>query len=136
RNYADLAGLYDRLVGQWTTELSHVVTIVGGVESQEKYWGQEGERFAPISRARQADAVRFLNAEAFATPQYFLDREVLRRIEVDGALTRVGRAQARLLTSLLANARLARMTEFEALSATAGEVYTVGALLTDLRQGL
>ena len=50
-DYADLAELYERLIGQWTTELGHVVTLVGGVESQEKYWGQEGERFAPVPRA-------------------------------------------------------------------------------------
>src|SRR5690606_18247890 len=106
RDYSDLAEVYDRLIGQWTTELGHVVTLVGGVESQEKYWGQEGERFVPVPRQRQLEAVRFLNAEAFATPEYFLDREVLRRIEVDGALTRVGRAQARLLSSLLGNARM------------------------------
>jgi hypothetical protein len=136
QDYSDLAELYDRVVGQWTTELGHVVTLVGGVESQEKYWGQVGGRFEPISRERQVEAVRFLNSEAFATPDYFLDREVLRRIEVDGALARVGRAQARLLTSLLSNTRMARMMEFEALAAEPDEVYTVGTLLTDVRRGL
>ena len=135
-DYADLAEVYERLIGQWSTELGHVVTLVGGVESQEKYWGQEGERFAPVPRQRQLEAVRFLNEEAFETPEYFLDREVLRRIEVDGALTRVGRAQARLLTSLLSNARMARMMEFEALAGRSSEVYTLGEMLTDVRRGL
>ncbi|HEX6070781.1 MAG TPA: zinc-dependent metalloprotease [Longimicrobiaceae bacterium] len=136
RDYSDLAELYDRLIGQWTTELGHVVTLIGGVESQEKYWGQDGERFTPISRARQAQAVRFLNEEAFETPDYFLDREILRRIEVEGALARVGRAQSRVLSSLLSNARLGRMMEFEALAGRQGEVYTAAELLTDVRRGL
>ena len=135
-DFADLAEIYERLVGQWTTELNHVVTMVGGVESQEKYWGQEGERFTPVARDRQQEAVAFLNREAFATPQYFLDREVLRRIEVDGALTRVGRAQARVLSNLMGDARLSRMTEFEALAGSPTAVYTAAELLTDLRRGI
>lgn len=136
QTYDDLAELYERLIGQWTTELGHVVTLVGGVESQEKYWGQQGERFVPVPRERQAEAVQFLNQEAFATPNYFLHTEVLRRIEVDGALTRVGRAQARLLTALLSNARLARMMDFEALAVRRTDVYGAADLLTDVRRGL
>jgi hypothetical protein len=135
-DYADLAEVYERLIGQWTTELSHVVTLVGGVESQEKYWGQEGERFVPVPRQRQVEAVRFLNEKAFETPEYFLDQEVLRRIEVDGALIRVGRAQTRLLSTLLSNARLTRMMEYEALAARSSEVYSPAELLTDMRRGL
>ena len=61
---------------------------------------------------------------------------MLRRIEVDGALTRVGAAQNRLLAGLLANAKLGRMIEYEALAAAPNEVYTAAELLTDLRRGL
>lgn len=136
QDFRDLAELYERLVGQWTTELNHVVTLVGGVESQEKYWGQDGPRFEPVSRDRQLQAMDFLRREAFATPDYFLDREVLRRIEVDGALTRVERAQARLLSGLMSNARLQRMTEFEALAERSSDVYTAAELLSELKEGL
>ncbi|HEX6927239.1 MAG TPA: zinc-dependent metalloprotease [Longimicrobiaceae bacterium] len=135
-DYSDLAELYERLIGQWTTELSHVVSLVGGVESQEKYWGQEGPRFAPLPRERQEEAVEFLNREAFTTPDFFLDPDVLRRIEVDGALTRIGRAQARLLSQLLSNPRLQRMTEFAALAEDPEEAYTPAEMLTDLRRGI
>src|SRR5690606_3000004 len=89
-----------------------------------------------VPRQRQVDAVRFLNENAFATPQFFLDEAVLRRIEVDGAITRVGRAQTRLLAALLSDARMSRMVEFEALAARSGDVYALGDLLTDVRQGI
>ena len=39
-DFADLRELYDRLIGQWTTELQHVAGIVGSVEGQEKYGGR------------------------------------------------------------------------------------------------
>src|SRR5690606_34872333 len=51
-------------------------------------------------------------------------------------LTRVGRAQSRLLSSLLSNARLGRMMEFEALAAQPSRVYSPADLLTDVRRGL
>ncbi|MDH5316640.1 MAG: zinc-dependent metalloprotease, partial [Gemmatimonadota bacterium] len=41
-DYDDLDMMYDRLVGQWARELSHVAWLVGGVDAQEKYAGQAG----------------------------------------------------------------------------------------------
>jgi hypothetical protein len=83
-NYDDLNELYGRLIGQWRTELGHVANVVGGVDSQEKYGSQEGVRFRPISRARQKAAVTFLNEHAFQTPSFFLEQDILRRIETQG----------------------------------------------------
>jgi hypothetical protein len=135
-DFSDLRELYDRLIGQWATELNHVVTVVGGVESQEKYAGQDGVRFTPMPRQRQQEAVRFLNENAFRTPEHFLDPEILRRIEVQGAIDRVGRAQARVLNALLNDVRMQRMIEFEALARRPGEVYALGDMFADLRQGI
>ncbi|HEX2191250.1 MAG TPA: zinc-dependent metalloprotease, partial [Longimicrobiaceae bacterium] len=135
-DFSDLRELYTRLVDQWRTELSHVAILVGGVESQEKRGGQAGVRFTPVAAARQREAVRFLNEEAFRTPRYLLDPEILRRIEVEGAVSRVGNAQRMLLLLLLNDARARRMTEFEALAERPSQVYTLGEMLTDLRRGI
>src|SRR5918993_619734 len=48
-DYDELQNLYQRMVNQWRTEMNHVVTIVGGASSQEKYGGQPGPRFVPLS---------------------------------------------------------------------------------------
>jgi hypothetical protein len=135
-DFADLRELYTRLITQWRVELSHVPIVVGGVESQEKRGGQEGVRFTPVSRARQQAAVRFLNENAFRTPRFFLDEEILRRIEVEGAITRIGAAQRGILDQLLNDARMRRMVEFEALADRPGQVYTLGEMLTDVRGGI
>src|SRR5690606_13405600 len=50
-DYSDLAELYERLIGQWTTELSHVVSLVGGVESRGKAWGR---RVPALPRCRES----------------------------------------------------------------------------------
>jgi hypothetical protein len=135
-DFADLEELYGRLVGQWARELSHVAVLVGGVDAQEKYGSQQGVRFTPVDESRQREAVEFLNQAAFQTPEFFLDREILRRIEVAGAMERIGNAQASVLGSLLNNDRMVRMIEFEALAPMPSQVYTVGEMLADVRRGI
>ena len=104
--YDDLDGLYGRLVGQWATEMNHVAAIVGGFSSQQKHIGQDGVRFTPIPREIQAEAVAFLNDQAFATPMFLIDKELLRRIEPVGALERLRSGQARVLRTLLSGTRV------------------------------
>ncbi len=110
----DLDNLYGRMVGQWRTELTHVTNIVGGAASQEKYGSQAGVRFTPVERARQQAAVKFLNENAFQTPTFLLDPEILRRIEPTGSVQRISAAQSGILSSLLRNDRLMRMSEYAA----------------------
>jgi hypothetical protein len=132
--YEDLAELYGRMLGQWTLEMNHVAAITGGFSTQQKHIGQAGVRFTPISKARQAEAVKFLNDNAFATPTWAIDREVLRRIEPIGVLNRVRNAQNSVLNNLLSSARFARLVEQQALD---GETaYQPGEFLADVRKGV
>ena len=97
--------------------------MVGAADSREKTAGQDGVRFTPLPRARQQEAVRFLNENAFRTPTYFMDEQILRRIEVEGALDRIRSAQTRVLARLLDDPRMDRMIEFEALARNGRDVY-------------
>ena len=132
--YDDLEELYGRMLGQWATELNHVAGLVGGFNSQQKHAGQEGVRFTIVPKERQAAAVRFLNENAFATPSWAVRPEILRRIEVVGALARVNAAQERVLNSLLNNTRFDRLVEQEALDGVAS--YKPADFLFDVRKGI
>jgi len=66
--YKDLEELHGRLLGQWTTEMNHVANVIGGFDSQTKHVGQEGVIFNIIPKARQVEAVKFLNETAFKVP--------------------------------------------------------------------
>lgn len=134
--YDDLAELYGAVIGQWATELRHVARIPGGVYHQHKVTGQEGPRYAPIAAARQRQAVAFLNENAFATPTFFLDTSLLRKVEASGSVDRIGNAQRSILNVLLANDRLARMIELEALAGRGGRAYTLAEMLGDVRRGV
>jgi hypothetical protein len=132
--YDDLEELYGRMLGQWVTELNHVAAIVGGYDSQQKHGGQEGVRFVPVPKERQAAAVTFLNDHAFQTPMWAIKPEILRRIEPTGALERIRTNQLRVLNSLLNNTRVARLVEQEALGGAAA--YQPATFFNDVRRGI
>jgi hypothetical protein len=132
----DLTEIYGRLLGQWSREVGHVVNVIGGSSSQEKYGSQPGPRFTPFPRAKQRAAMEFLNANVFHTPQFFLDPAVLRRIEPNGEMARLRTAQTAVLTSILNNNRMARLIEYNALATGKGETYPLRQMLGDLRDGI
>ena len=117
--YEDLAELYGRMLGQWTLEMNHVAAIVGGFDSQTKYVGQEGRLFQPVSKERQMQALNFLGENAFATPRWAVDPEILRRIEAVGVLSRIRNAQSSVLSNVLSSSRFARLVESEAIDGAA-----------------
>jgi hypothetical protein len=134
-DYGLLDDLYDRLIFQWSLEMNHVAVVPGGVWRHEKYPDQSGVIHQPVPRARQAEAVRFLNENAFATPTYFLDTAVLRRIEPTGFVERIRTRQTALLNTLLQDSRLSRLAE-QGATMPAGTAYTLTDLLDDLRGGI
>jgi hypothetical protein len=133
-DFDDLTNLYGRMIGQWRTELNHVVAILGSAESQEKYGGQQGVRFRPVSRTRQKEAVQFLTENAFRAPTWLLPTDIVRRVEPSGSVQRVLSAQSGLLNSMLQNARLIRMSEYEHELGAQG--YGLIELLRDVRRGI
>jgi hypothetical protein len=133
---SDLSELYDRLLGQWSDEVNHVVKVVGGEWMREKSGSQPGPRYTPVSAERQRAAVAFVAANVFATPRYLLDTAVLRRIEPQGALERLQGVQARALGNLLSDDRLSRMTDIVALSSRPADTYTPLLLFVDVRHAI
>jgi hypothetical protein len=114
--------------------MNHVTPLIGGVLSQQKHIGQEGVRFTVVPRARQVEALRFLLANAFATPRFLVKPELLRRIEPAGVTTRIRTAQASVMNGLLQNDRLVRLVEQTALDGAAA--YSAVQFLGDLRRGV
>jgi hypothetical protein len=132
----DLAELYNRTVSQWGTEAVHVATLIAGGTVQYKSGGQPGPVYVPVERARQAQAVRFLNEHVFRTPTYLIRPEIGARIEAGGMVTRVNGAQTRALATLFADSRLNGLLEQEGTARTRASVYTLASMLDDVRRGV
>jgi hypothetical protein len=132
---ADLAELYNRTVGQWATEANHVATMVAGAQVQYKSGSQPGDVYTPISRQRQAEAVRFINENVFRTPTYLIRPEIAARIEAGGMVNRINNAQTRVLNTLLDDQRMNRLLDQEG-TRDRGSIYSLATMLDDVRGGI
>jgi hypothetical protein len=132
-DWDQLQRVYSRVVGQWSLEMGHVAALIGANDSQQLHGGQTGVRFTPVSKERQQAAVKFLLDNGLNVPKWMLNPEVLRRIEPDGAVTRVKTAQTRVLTAMLATPRMNRMVEQNALDPKA---YAPADFLAEVRKGV
>lgn len=129
-----LAEMYGALTGQWAAELNHVVASVGGARSQAKHGGQAGRVFTAIPGQQQRQAVSFVIRNAFATPTWLLDAEVLRRIESSGATSRIRNTQAGILNNLLDSGRFGRIVEQQAIEGRTS--WGAAEFLTAVRTGI
>jgi hypothetical protein len=134
QNYDLLSELYSNAVSQWGRYNGHVAAMIAGAETWERYG--TGPRFEPLPEARQREAMRYLNENAFRVPSMFLAPAILRRIEQEGAVNRIRSAQAGVMNSLLSVNRLNRLVEYEALAGPNEDSYNVAEYLRDLRGGV
>ncbi len=134
-DYSDLEELYTNVIQQRNRMLGHVGMWVGGVIGDRKVYGQEGPVYEHVPAYRQQEAVDYLNEEAFQTPEYLLDREVLSLIQQSGATDQIQQGQTQILNMLMSDARWKRMAENEVMNAD-DDIYTIGDLLGDLEDGI
>ena len=134
KSYDDLEEVYRELNGMWRGYISHVITNVGGVYETRKTADQAGAVYSPVPKEKQVAAVNFLNENAFSTPHWLLDKELLNRIEASGAIERIQNLQTRSLNNLLDEDRLKRMISNEQMNGRAA--YSATEFLADLRKGV
>jgi hypothetical protein len=131
QDYGQLQELYNQVIGQWNRYMGHVAAIVGGVERTAKTQDQDGAVYAIIPKARQQAAMAFFAEQAFATPTWMLDEDILTRIEHAGAVERIRQRQVGVINNVLNPSRMQRLIESEARMGSAS--YSLGEMMTDLR---
>ena len=132
--YDDLDEVYGELTRLWRGYVYHVITNVGGIYETRKTADQDGVIYEPVPEAIQKEAVTFLNEHAFTTPEWLLDKEILNRIESDGAIERIQNLQTRALNSLLSVDRINRLVS--TVEQEGADAYSPIELMTDLRKGI
>ena len=135
-DYAELEEVYNAVYGQLGKYLRHVATMVGGVYNYQKTADEEGVIYTPVEKSKQQAAMKYLNDNVFKTPNWLLDKNILQRIESDGATERMLRMQSSVMNRLLVPDRLNRMVESTALEGDGGNTYTITDLFGDLKDGI
>ena len=129
-----LERLYRGTWQQWAREMSHVVSLVGGYDVQNKHNDQPGAIAVPVPRDRQLQAVKFLADQGLAAPQWLLDPAVVQRLSASEQALTSGLSQRGLLRQLLAPSRTQRLMAQEAQLGT--RAYRLEDLLADLRRSV
>ncbi|MCT4629637.1 zinc-dependent metalloprotease [Winogradskyella sp.] len=132
-NYDDLAELYGEMLGVWSRYVGHVVTHVGGVVEGTKNPSQDGVVYNPVDKAYQKSAMQWLHKNAFATPTWLVDKDILKNINHAGYTDRIRRLQSRHLNNLLNFERIGRLIDHKMIDA---KNYSALDMLNDIRLGL
>lgn len=114
--------------------MGHVITNIGGVYQERIKSDQEGRVYRPVLKEYQQQAMAFMNENAFSTPNWLLEENILRNIEHAGAIERIQSLQGRHLRSVMDPELLNRLIENEAFRGD--EAYTFSEMLDDLRNGI
>tara|TARA_R110001592_G_scaffold142306_3_gene364322 strand:- start:4497 stop:6971 length:2475 start_codon:yes stop_codon:yes gene_type:complete len=133
-DYTELEEMYGEVQSQFNRYMGHVGRYVGGVKEDYKTVDQEGAVYTHAPKAKQKEAVKFLNDQLFNTPMWILDNEILNRLQDDGAVTAMKSMQVRTLNSVLEPRKLGRVIENEALNGNAA--YGMLDLFSDVRNGI
>jgi hypothetical protein len=131
--YENLTEMYRALVGQFSRYMSHVARNVGGIYETFRTVEEAGDVYAPTPRARQQEAVNFLNKQLFETPRWLLDDNILNKISSPNQGDPVGSIQTGMINSLLSPSRLNSLLQAAGRFGDS-KVYTVQDLLADTRK--
>jgi hypothetical protein len=133
-NYSDLNDMYGQLLSQFNRYMGHVANNIGGVYEHYKTADQAGAVYTYVDKGHQKDALKFINAQLFKTPQWLLDPAIFERIEYSGSIERIRTLQERTLKTILSLGKMARMIENETMNGY--EAYSLRTMTRDLRTGI
>lgn len=133
-DYYELETHYLQALTQWNRYAEHAAAAVGGSWTHHKRYGEPGVVYTAVEPEYQRKAMKFIDEQVLATPEWALNTDVLRRIEHAGAVERIRAYQELAVQRLLNHARLARMIEHEAFLGAA--TYTPTQMLDDARSAV
>lgn len=133
-DYSELSEMYGEVQSQFNRYMGHVGRYVGGVKEDYKSTDQEGVVYTHAPKAKQKEAVKFINDNLFDTPEWMLDEEIINRLQDYGTVEGMRSMQVRTLNSLLEWRKLGRVIENEAMNGS--ESYSILDLFADVRNGI
>jgi len=133
-DFTELEEMYGEVRSQFNRYMGHVGRYVGGIKEEYKNIDQEGPVYTHAPKAKQKEAVAFINDNLFTTPKWMLDQEILSKLQDYGAVETMRSLQVRALNSMLEWRKLARVIENEAMNGD--DAYPMLDLFADVRNGI
>jgi len=132
--YDNLRELYGEALSQWNRYMGHVRSNIGGIYEDDKTYEQKGPVYTHVVKAKQKEAVKFISDQAFMTPTWMLDQNILNKFDNAGIVDRLRRTQVGVLNGILDFGRLNRVIDNSAKNGASA--YQMDELMLDLRNGI
>jgi len=133
RDYKSLSDIYAQVTGQFNRYMGHVSRNVGGICLTPKTVEQSGAVYEYVPKAKQKEAVDFLNKQLFTTPIWLADNKVYDRIGGTPLVT-IGNIQDNVLNRLFSTSTMNKLIQFQAEEGNKG--YSVTEMFSDLKKGI
>jgi hypothetical protein len=133
KDYSNLSEMYTQLRGQFGRYMGHVSKNIGGIYTTPRMTDERGVIVEYVSKAKQKEAMQFLQDQLFKTPKWIIDNSIPDYTN-DNKLTVISNLQSGTLNRLISNNTLNKLFRFEAEQPTGA--YTATEMLTDLRKGI
>ncbi|HUC82390.1 MAG TPA: zinc-dependent metalloprotease [Flavisolibacter sp.] len=133
KDYSSLSQMYGQVVTQFNRYMGHVAKNVGGIQTTPKMREEGGVVVEFTPKAKQKQAIQFLQENLFATPNWLIQKNIA-ELTGTNAMTTISGVQNNVLNRLLSNTTFNKLFRYEA----SGEAnaYTATDMVTDLRKGI
>lgn len=142
-NFLKAGKLLMAVINQWKMYAGHVTAYVGGFYINNTVAGEKTDRYVPVEKEKQREAVKYLSEEVFTVPEWLFGAEIWKksypvRTSPAGDIEYSPYNTARELQyatfyDLMKDDRLLRMYEAETLKGK-NNVYTPEELFADLHK--
>lgn len=135
KGYDRLKKMYGQLRIQMARESGHVIAYIGGIESDNRLTSEHTEKdvFKPTPFEEQKRAMQFAQDHIFHVQDFWLDRELVRRIGMQNMVRDFSQMQAAYIRRILSQKVIVRLVSLEA---TGYESYKPTDLFKDMREGI
>ena len=131
--YNKAGDMYHELITQYERYIGHVLKNIGGVMTTPRSVEEPGVVFEFVSKAKQQQAMQFLQEQLFTTPTWLIDSKLL-LLAGNGDYGAIAKIQGTTLSQLLSLDRISKLAQEQQFDPAAA--YTFSAMLGDLYKGI
>ena len=132
-DYANLEMMYGEVTTQFNRYNNHVLRTIGGIMKTPKVTEEPGMVYETVSKAKQKEAINYLNENLFKTPEWLINNDIYGKTGLNG-LKVIGDLQEGIISSMFRASTLNHLVQ--AATFPGGETYTIPELLNDVKKGV
>jgi hypothetical protein len=132
-DFTNLATMYTQVTNQFSRYLGHVARNVGGIYRTPRVVEDKNPVFEYTPKAKQAEAVVFLNQQVFSTPAWVINNDIYARTGAN-PVTVIGNIQDGILSRLFSATTLNKLINAE--TTLGNNAYKMSDLFSDLKRGI